>query len=159
MRETAFLPPLCFIVRMFMECNWTVVLSSMERSGLNGAAVVRCISVFKLPLQMSHHGSAKKGGQPPSKKLCFYLRVFKVNLDRDNYSAVSSSAPSLFLPPHQLLLHLPPLPSFSPHRFLSPLRCSFPFSSAPLFRLRAPLYFSSIFLPSLGFPGSLSLKE
>lgn len=60
----------------------------------------------KLPLRMSHSGP-----QPSSMKRCFYLRVFKVNLNQDNYSAV---LPSLLPPPHKLFLHRPPLPSLPP---------------------------------------------
>lgn len=120
----------------------------------------RCISFFKLPLQMSHCGGRKKkkSGPPsrPSKKLCCYLRVFKVNLDQDNYSAASSSAPS----------PLPASPSsssttttfllfrlVSPRRSLSPPRCCFSVSMCNAsFSFRASLSLLCYFPPILVAP-------
>lgn len=89
-------------------------------------------------------------------KWSFYLRVFKVNLDQDNYSAVLQCSLSL-PPPHQLFLHLPPLlpslPSFPLTAFLVPCDAAFRLHVHHFSCFRTLVTSLSLsFLPSSGLP-------
>lgn len=116
-----------------MGHNWPVViLGGVFRAAGSGAT---------LPPPPSPDESFRTSKKLPVHETCFYLRVFKVNLNQEKLYLAPSHSPPIRFSSAFLLSFLPPT------SFLVPCAASSSLHEMPLFPLQAPrhFYFPSFF--------------